>query len=74
LVSPVTTALVGAGVPLTAVVGCATAPMYGVTTYVVTGPPVDGAVQFSAAEAIPAVPVTLDAAPGAGDGEKTTST
>jgi hypothetical protein len=41
----------GAGDPVTVLVGCATEPIYGVMVYVVTGPPVVGAVQLSPADA-----------------------
>jgi hypothetical protein len=50
-VRPATVAVVGAGEPVTAVAGCAVDPMYGVMTYVVTGPPLVGAFHESEADA-----------------------
>ena len=54
---------------------CAVAPMYGVILYDVTAPPVAGADHVTLADVLPpATAVTLVTWPGAGVGEKTTST
>jgi len=47
LARPVTTAVVGAGNPLTVVDGCGVLPMYGVIVYAVEAPPVEGAVHVT---------------------------
>jgi hypothetical protein len=64
-VSPVTATLVEGGLPLTDVGACAVVPMYGVTVYRVMGlPPLEGAVQLTTAEPLPAVAVTAVGAAG----------
>jgi hypothetical protein len=50
LVSPVTVPAVGAGLPVIVVGAWGVDPMNGVTVYVVTDPPVDGAVQVRPAD------------------------
>ena len=61
-----TVALVCGGVPVTVVFVCATAPMYGVISYLVGEPPLAGAVQETLAEPRPAVAVTLVTLPAGG--------
>jgi hypothetical protein len=66
LVSPVTVVEVAGGLPVTVVVGCAVAPMYGVTVYDVSAlPPFDtGADHDTVAWPFPGVAVAFDGAPG----------
>ncbi len=65
LVSPVTVVDVAGGVPVTVVGVCAVVPMNGVTVYlvIVLPPLLDGAVQLTVADALPAVAVTPVGAP-----------
>ncbi len=74
--SSLTVAVVAGGVPVTVVVGCASEPMYGVIVYLVTAPPLDGALQVRLADPAPAVAATFVTWPGAvrGAGSKFTST
>src|SRR3954470_8801089 len=60
--SPFTTAVVAGGVPVTVVLGSAVVPTYGVTTYLVAGPPVAGAVHVTVADSTAGVALTLRAA------------
>ena len=60
--------------PVISVGAWALDPMNGVTVYVVTDPPVAGAVQVSPAEVYPPVATTLVGVPGAAWGVNTTST
>ena len=66
LVSPVTVVEVAGGLPVTVTGVCAVEPMYGVTVYLVIALPplLDGAVQLTVAEPLPAVAVTAVGAPG----------
>ena len=76
-VRPEIVTLVAGGVPVTVVAVCAAAPTYGVTVYfVIALPPVDGAVQLTAAEALTAGARSRSSAPPAALAEpaKTTST
>ena len=66
--------LVAGGVPVTVFGVCAVAPMYGVISYDVAGPPLGGAVQDTVADACPAVAVTPVTWPGAPAGANSTST
>ena len=67
LVSPVTVVEVAGGLPVTVTGVCAVEPMNGVTVYlvIVLPPLLDGAVQFTVADPLPAVAVTPVGAPGA---------
>ena len=67
LVSPVTVVEVAGGLPVTVTGVCAVEPMNGVTVYLVMvlPPLLDGAVQFTVADPLPAVAVTPVGAPGA---------
>ena len=60
LVSPVTVVEVAGGLPVTVTGVCAVEPMNGVTVYlvIVLPPSLDGAVQFTVADPLPAVAVT----------------
>ena len=73
-VSPVTVVLVAGGVPVIVFGVCAVEPMYGVILYDVTGPPPDGAVHDTVAEACPAVAVTFVAGLAPPAGANSTST
>jgi hypothetical protein len=69
LVSPVTVVEVAGGLPVTVTGVCAVEPTYGVTVYLVIAlPPVlEGAVQLTVADPLPAVavtPVGADGTPG----------
>ncbi len=66
LVSPVTVVEVAGGLPVTVTGVCAVEPMYGVTVYLVIALPplLDGAVQLTVADPLPAVAVTPVGAPG----------
>ena len=66
LVSPVTVVEVAGGLPVTVTGVCAVEPMNGVTVYlvIVLPPLLDGAVQFTVADPLPAVAVTAVGAPG----------
>jgi hypothetical protein len=66
LVSPVTVVEVAGGFPVTVTGVWAVAPMNGVTVYlVIVLPPLEGAVQITFADPLPAVAVTPAGAPGA---------
>ena len=66
VISPVTLAVVGGGLPATCVGVCATPARYGVIVYTVIGlPPLAGADQLTVADWLPAVAVTLPGAAGA---------
>ena len=73
-VRPETVLLVAGGEPVTVVAVWAVDPMYGVILYDVAGPPLDGAVQDTFADAEPAVAVTPVGVPGAAAGSNSTST
>ena len=66
LVSPVTVVEVAGGLPVTVTGVCAVEPMYGVTVYLVMALPplLDGAVQLTVADPLPAVAVTPVGADG----------
>jgi len=65
LVRPVTNSVVAGGVPVTVRAVCATVPTNGVTLYwVMTLPPLAGAVQLTVADPLPAVAVTPVGTPG----------
>jgi hypothetical protein len=66
LVNPVTVAEVAGGLPVTVTGVCAVEPTYGVTVYLVIAlPPVlEGAVQLTVADPLPAVADTPVGAPG----------
>ena len=69
LVSPVTVVEVAGGLPVTVTGVCAVEPMNGVTVYlvIVLPPLLDGAVQLTVADPLPAVAVTPVGAPGSRD-------
>ena len=71
-----TVAPVAGGLPVTVVTGCGLDSMYGVIVYLVTGPPLDGALHVRLADPRPAVALTFVTWPGAvtGVGSKLTST
>ena len=73
-VRPLTVVLVAGGFPVIVFDGWAAEPMYGVTSYEATGPPLDGAVHDTFAEAWPAVALTPVTWPGAGAVWNITST